>query len=539
MKAPRALEWEPRILSPSLDRLIAAFPLPVIIHDDQDRILQMSEGWTHFSGYTLADVHTMDDWTEAAYGERRKWVKDYIDSLFAENRTLDHGEWVIRAKDGAKRVWHFLSTPLGVVQGRRLLLAVASDVTELKRTEEALRRTEELLRQGVRVAHLGIFDHDQITDAIYWSPEIWSICLWDPDERPTLAEYVTRIHPDDRDRITTEIGRAHDPSGNGSYDVEHRIIAGDGTTRWIRVRSQTFFDGTGASRRAVRTVGALMDVTEQKQTEQQREWLLEREQELRSAAEAANRMKDEFLLTLSHELRTPLTSILGWTSLLRQKTFDAETNRALETIERNARALQKLIEDILDVSRIVSGSFRLDFRPTKLTAVIEDATDGIHPAAEAKSIMVHKELDPGIVVSGDPDRLLQVAGNLLSNAIKFTPQDGNVWVRLHRKGNRAEFCVQDSGQGIDHAFLPYIFDRFRQADSSTVRRHGGLGLGLAITRHIVELHGGSIRARSVGKDRGSTFTIDLPCVSITDSTHPLNPSAFSQRRTEAGPASTG
>jgi signal transduction histidine kinase len=282
-----------------------------------------------------------------------------------------------------------------------------------------------------------------------------------------------------------------------------------------------------------------MDVTEQKQAEQEREWLLEREQELRSAAEAANRMKDEFLLTLSHELRTPLTSILGWTSLLRQKTFDAETNRALETIDRNARALQKLIEDILDVSRIVSGSFRLDLRPTKLTAVIEDATDGIHPAAEAKSIMVHKELDPGIVVSGDPDRLLQVAGNLLSNAIKFTPQDGNVWVRLHRKGNRAEFCVQDSGQGIDHAFLPYIFDRFRQADSSTVRRHGGLGLGLAITRHIVELHGGSIRARSVGKDRGATFTIDLPCLSITDSTHPLNPSAFSQRRTEAGHASTG
>jgi PAS domain S-box-containing protein len=518
MKAPRALEWEPPILPPSLDRLIAAFPLPVIIHDDQDRILQMSEGWTRFSGYTLADVHTMDDWTEAAYGERRKGVKDYIDSVFAENRTLDHGEWVIRAKDGGKRVWHFLTTPLGVVQGRRLLLAVASDVTELKRTGEALRRTEELLRQGVRIAHLGIFDHDQVTDAIYWSPEIWSICLWDPDERPTLAEYVTRIHPDDRDRITTQIGRAHDPAGNGSYDVEHRIIAGDGTTRWIRVRSQTYFGGMGASRRAVRTVGALMDVTEQKQAEQEREWLLEREQELRSAAEAANRVKDEFLLTLSHELRTPLTSILGWTSLLRQKIFDSETNRALETIERNARALQRLIEDILDVSRIVSGSFRLDRRPTQLTSLIADATDGIHPAAEAKSIMVHTELDPGIVVSGDPDRLQQVVGNLLSNAMKFTPQNGNVWVRLHRKGDRAEFCVQDSGQGIDHAFLPYVFDRFRQADSSTVRKHGGLGLGLAITRHIVELHGGSICARSVGKDRGTTFMIDLPCLSVTDST---------------------
>ena len=509
MKAPRALKWERPILSPALDHVIAAFPLPVAIHDTK-RILQISEGWTHYSGYTLADIQTMDDWTEAAYGEGRKWAKDYIDHLFEENRTLDHGEWVIRAKDGTRRVWHFMSTPLEVIKGHRLLLAVASDVTELKRTEETLRKTEELLRQGMRVAHLGIFDHDQINDAIYWSPEINSICLWDVDQHPTLAEYVTWIHPEDRDRIAAAIRRAHDPSGNGSYDVEHRIIAGDGSTRWIRVRAQTFFDGTGAARRAVRTVGALVDVTEQKQADQQREWLLEREQELRSVAEASSRIKDEFLMTLSHELRTPLTSILGWTSLLRQETFDVDTTRALETIDRNARAQQRLIEDILDVSRIVSGNFALDFQPTKLTKIIEDAIDNMHPAAEAKGIVVHKALDPGIFVSGDPDRLLQAAGNLLSNAIKFTPGGGNVWVRLHRTGQHAEFCVQDSGQGIEHTFLPYVFDRFRQADSSTIRRHGGLGLGLAITRHIVELHGGSIRAQSLGKDRGAAFTIELP-----------------------------
>jgi PAS domain S-box-containing protein len=390
------------------------------------------------------------------------------------------------------------ATPLGAVRGRQ-------------RTEEAFRETEELLRQGMRVAHLGMFDHDQITDAIYWSPEIASICLWDADERPTLAEYATRIHPDDRNRIVAEIGRAHDPAGSGCYDVEHRIIAGDGTTRWIRVRSQTFFDGTGSSRRAVRTVGALMDVTEKKREEQERERLLEREQQLRSAAEASNRLKDEFLSTLSHELRTPLTSILGWTSLLRQKTFDTETSRALETVERNAIAQQKLIEDILDVSRIVSGSFRLDCRPTSLTSIIENAVDAIYPAAEAKSIMLHRDVNPAIVVSGDADRLLQAAGNLLSNAIKFTPAGGSVRVHLHCKGSRAEFCVNDSGQGIDDNFLPYVFDRFRQADSSSVRRHRGLGLGLAITRHIVELHGGNIRAESLGKDQGATFTVDLPC----------------------------
>jgi PAS domain S-box-containing protein len=506
-----------KILPPSLDRVIAAFPIPVIIHDD-DQILQMSEGWSRFSGYTLADVHTIDEWTRVAYGENKMWAKDYIDSVLGEDRTLDHGEWSIRAKNGAVHVWHFLSTPLGVVEGRRITLAVASDVTELKRTEEALRKTEELLSQGMRTAHLGIFEHDQITDEIYWSPEIWSICMWNPDERPTLAEYVTRIHPDDRETIVAKIGRAHDPAGNGSYDVEHRIIAGDGTTRWIRVRSRTFFDGTAGSRRAVRTVGALMDITEEKQAEQQREWLLRREQELRSTAEEANRMKDQFLMTLSHELRTPLTSILGWSSMLRKRTFDSQTNRALESIERNAKAQQKLIEDILDVSRIVSGSFRLDCRPTRLTAIIEDAVSSIQPVAESKSIMVRSELNPGIVVSGDSDRLLQAAGNLLSNAIKFTPENGEIRVRLECTGPRVELCIQDSGQGIDSDFLPYIFDRFRQADSSPRRMHGGLGLGLAITRHIVELHGGSIHAQSRGKDQGSTFTIHLPCSSVADST---------------------
>jgi PAS domain S-box-containing protein len=517
-KKPGGKRKKQPIPAPSLDRAIAAFPLPVIIHDDQGQILQMSEGWTRFSGYSLADFHTMDDWTEAAYGERGKWVKGYIDSLFAENCTLDHGEWLIRAKDGTRHIWHFLSIPLGMVEGRRLLLSVASDLTELKSIEESLRRTEEVLKQGVRVANLGIFDHDQITDAIYWSPEIRSICLWDPEHHPTLAEYKSWIHPEDRNKIGAAIARAHHPTGSGSYDVEHRIIAGDGTTRWIRVRSQTFFEGTGASRRPVRTVGALVDITEQKMVEQERERLLERAQELRSAAEAANQLKDEFLLTLSHELRTPLTPILGWTSLLLKKAFKPETKRALEAIERNAKAQQKLIEDILDVSRIISGAFRLDLRMSKLTGVVEDAVDNIRLEAEAKSIMVHKELDPGVVVAGDPDRLHQAVGNLLSNAIKFTPKGGSIRVRLSRLGSRAEFCVQDSGEGIDRAFLPYVFERFRQADSITVRRHGGLGIGLAITRHIIELHGGSIRAQSSGKDRGATFTFDLPCLPVTDST---------------------
>jgi PAS domain S-box-containing protein len=397
---------------------------------------------------------------------------------------------------------------------QRQVAVLFNDITERKRSEEMLRKTEELLRQGVQVGHLGIFEHDQITDAIYWSPEIRSICGWDPGEHLTLSEYVARIHPEDRERIVALIRRAHDPTGDGSYDVEHRVIAGDGTPRWIRVRSRTFFGGAGVSRRPVRTVGALMDVTENKQIERRREELLKREQESRSVAEEANRMKDEFLAVLSHELRTPLTSILGWTTILRRKNLDPETSKTLETIERNARAQQRLVEDILDVSRILGGSFRLDLRPTDLTATIEGAIDCIRPAAESKAIRLDTELDHCVVVSGDPDRLLQLAENLLSNALKFTPENGTVRVSLRRKEHHVELQVEDTGQGIDPSFLPYMFDRFRQADSSSVRKQRGLGLGLAIARYIAELHGGSICARSPGKDQGATFTVLLPLPTV-------------------------
>jgi len=299
--------------------------------------------------------------------------------------------------------------------------------------------------------------------------------------------------------------------GDGVYDVEHRIILPNGAVRWVRIKSQTYFEGATSSRRAVRTVGALLDVTAAKQAEEEREQLIAREHELRSAAEAANRMKDEFLSTLSHELRTPLTSIVGWTGLLRERDFDAGTiNRGLETIERSAKAQQRLIEDILDVSRIISGSFRLLTLPLQLGPIVESAIETISPAAQAKNISLQSELDRDVAVSGDSDRLLQVAWNLLSNAIKFTPQRGSVNVRLRRADHNAELSVQDNGQGIDPDLVPYVFERFWQADSTSARKHAGLGLGLAITRHIVELHGGSICATSSGPNRGTTFTVTLP-----------------------------
>jgi signal transduction histidine kinase len=251
---------------------------------------------------------------------------------------------------------------------------------------------------------------------------------------------------------------------------------------------------------------------ERKGGEEEREHLLLREQAARTEAEEANRLKDEFLATLSHELRTPLTAMLGWLSMLRGGRLDDETSvRALETVERNAKAQAQLIEDLLDVSRIITGKLRLDVRPVRLGPIIEASLDSLRPAADAKMIRIQTALDSDDgLISGDPTRLQQIVWNLLANAVKFTQRGGEVSVRLEQKGAHVEIVVSDTGQGITAEFLPFVFDRFRQADSSTTRLHGGLGLGLAIVRYLVELHGGTVQAESPGEGQGATFKVQLP-----------------------------
>jgi len=241
-------------------------------------------------------------------------------------------------------------------------------------------------------------------------------------------------------------------------------------------------------------------------------WLYRSSQEARKGAERANRAKDEFLATLSHELRTPLTPILGWTVMLRSGTLDqAGMLRGLEVIERNVRAQTQLIEDLLDVSRIVTGKLRVEVRPIDLVPVVEAGLDAVRPSAEAKDIHLDVKLDPiDSKVLGDPDRLQQVVWNLASNAVKFTPKGGRIEVRLGRADAHVRLSVKDNGKGISAEFLPYVFDRFRQADSTSTRKYGGLGLGLAIVRHLVELHGGTVHAESSGPDHGATFTVRLP-----------------------------
>lgn len=254
------------------------------------------------------------------------------------------------------------------------------------------------------------------------------------------------------------------------------------------------------------------EIAERKQAEERLRISLAQEQIARTEAEHANRLKDEFLATVSHELRTPLHAVIGWSHMLRSGGLDeATTLRAIETIERNAKSQAQLVEDLLDVSRVVMGKLRLNIAPVDLASVINAAIDSVQLAAESKNIQLEVTLDPSARhVSGDSSRLQQVIWNLLSNAIKFTPPGGRVQVRLERADKDAQIKVSDTGEGINPDFLPFIFDRFRQADGSSTRKHGGLGLGLAIVRHLVEQHGGRVSADSPGEGHGTTFTIGLP-----------------------------
>ncbi len=312
--------------------------------------------------------------------------------------------------------------------------------------------------------------------------------------------------------------------GGGEAHAEplSRVCAGH--TRVIPAESYTSLAEAEERLRAVTLLqqqarSLQREIAERKEAEEalraaleERERLLVSEQIARAEAESANRLKDEFLATVSHELRTPLTAILGWTHMLRHGALDEATAaRGLETIERNAQSQAQLVEDILDVSRVITGKLRLNIGQVDAASVVNEAIDSVQLAADTKGIKLEVRLDPSARhVAGDASRLQQVVWNLLSNAIKFTPAGGRVEVRMERAGSDAQIRVSDTGCGIAPDFLPFIFDRFRQADGSTMRCHGGLGLGLAIVRHLVELHGGTVHASSEGEGRGSTFTIRLP-----------------------------
>jgi len=389
-------------------------------------------------------------------------------------------------------------------QAERHVEELSRYISELKKAEEALRASEERYRLLFECNPHPLWVYDTETLAFLAVNEA-AIQHYGYSREEFLAMTIKDIRPPEDipillDNIST-VSTGLQRSGTWRHKKK------DGTIIDVEITSHTL---SFAGRRAELVLAH--DITERKRAEEERNRLLLREQEARREAEAANRMKDEFLAVISHELRTPLTAILGWTHMLSTGKYDEATAaRALEVIERNAKSQTQLIDDLLDVSRIVSGKLRLDVRLVELVPLIKAAIDSVRPAAEAKEIRLQTIFDPLVgPISGDPNRLQQIVWNLLSNAIKFTPKGGQIDVRLERIGSNAQITVSDTGIGIDPEFLPYIFDRFRQADSTTTRKHGGLGLGLAIVRHLVELHGGTIEARSEGTGQGATFRISLP-----------------------------
>ncbi len=391
---------------------------------------------------------------------------------------------------------------------------------ERKRSEEALRASEErfhLLLENVK--DYAIFFLNTERRIIRWSLGAERIIGY--QEAEILGQSGSIIFtPEDRQQGADkqEIEKA---VAEGRAEDERWHLRKDGSCFWASGIVTPLRDETGQLRGFAKI---MRDVTERKQAEDERNELLAREQQARAEAEAANRIKDEFLAVLSHELRTPLNPILGWSRLLRSRKFDDKTaDRALETIERNAKLQIQLIEDLLDVSRILRGKLSLNICPVALASTIEAAMETVRLAAQTKSIQIQTVLDPSVgLVAGDPNRLQQVVWNLLSNAVKFTPDGGRVEVRLERIDSQAQIKVTDTGKGISPDFLPHVFDYFRQSDSSITRVFGGLGLGLAIVRNLVQLHGGTIWAESPGEGQGATFTVRLPLSAIPPKTNQDN-----------------
>jgi hypothetical protein len=487
-----------------------------------------------------------------------EYLRNFIRSGFrlteAESHEFD--------RDGQQK--YFLNNLVGIIENRMLLRAWGTqrDITERKRAEEerlqllerehqararaedAARRTtrlqeltarlaealtpaqvaavvlnEGLAALGARAGSVALLsergDELVLLDSVGFSPEL--IQQWQRfslKRRLPLTEAVRTGEPvlletiEEREKQYQHLVSLHTLTGNHALAAIPLIVEG----RALGAMGISFAEARKFNEddRAF-----MLAIARQCAQAIARARLYEAERRSRAEAEAANRIKDEFLATLSHELRTPLTAMLGWTRLLRTGNLDEPTSaHALETVERNARAQAQLIEDLLDVSRIISGNLMLEVKPVELVPVINAAVEAMRPAAQAKAIDLRAELDPRVgPVSGDPARLQQVVWNLVANAVKFTPQDGRVDIELARADSHLQLSVRDTGEGIKAEFLPYVFDRFRQADGSTTRVHGGLGLGLAIVRHLVELHGGTVKAESDGAGKGASFTVRLPLLS--------------------------
>lgn len=382
----------------------------------------------------------------------------------------------------------------------RLYVAERNALVEAARAREAL-------TLALDAAELGTFHCPMPLGPVVWNATCKAHFWLPADAIIDMDKFYDLIHAEDRQRTRAAVTAAIE--GRRPYDVEYRTVAADGRFRWLRAKGRAYFGDDGLP---TRFDGITIDISAQKMLEDERERVVSVERAAREEAENISRIKDEFLATLSHELRTPLSAMLGWVYVLKRTTANLpDVKQGLEAIERNARSQSKLIDELLDMSRIIAGNLRLETQSLLPAVGIEAVIASLKPVADAKGVRLVGELDPEAgPVLADADRLAQITSNLLSNAIRFTPDGGRVTVRLGTEDRQLVLEVLDTGEGISKDFLPLVFERFRQGDGSTTRRHGGLGLGLAIVRHLTELHGGTVAAHSDGPGHGARFTVRIP-----------------------------
>jgi PAS domain S-box-containing protein len=545
-----ALNEQPLQSHPILTQLLDSSEEGILAFDREFRYIEWNKAMERISGLARTEVLGKCAFDLFPFIKETGEDKNLRAALVGEKSSSDNRPFFVPAT-GRKGFFKAFYSPLLDSQAQIVGgIAIVLDITERKRAEEAAQEAHKRLTFHVENTPLAVIEWDSDARVSRWSDAAERLFGW--KEAEVLGKHVGDWHfvfHEDIDAVKQVTQRQR--AGSESIGMQsNRNYTKGGAVLYCEWYNSVLHDETGSM---VSVLSLVLDVTARTLAERERAGLLARERDLRMQAEVADRLKDEFLATLSHELRTPLTSILGWATLIRNGELDKAENldRALEIIERNARSQARLIDDLLDVSRIITGNLQLEVHPLNIAPIVAAATEALRPAADAKGIQIVTELDSGAcLVSGDANRLRQVIWNLLMNAIKFTQRGGRVSLQLNcfngtdrEKGKKrasstasplpippdpnerralpdgratapsssfVRLTVADTGDGITPEFLPYVFHRFRQEEGSISRKAGGLGLGLAVVRHLVELHGGSVNAESGGPGMGSTFTVDLP-----------------------------
>jgi PAS domain S-box-containing protein len=487
----------------------------IFMLDPQGHVLTWNAGAERFKGYRADEIigsHFSRFYPPEALA---RGLPDEELKVAAEVGSFEDEGWRVR-KDGSLFWANVVITAMRDETGELIGFSkVTRDLTQRRNHEEALRQSEERFRLMVEgVADYAIFMLDVNGRVATWNVGAQRIKGYAAED--IIGQHFSVFYPQEAKESGWPEHELREAADKGRFVDTGWRVRKDGSQFWANVTITAVRDESG---KLIGFAKLTRDMTESKRVEaieiasQEREEILDAERNARITAQKATRMKDEFLATLSHELRTPLSSILGWTQILLKglTTTPADQRRAIEVIDRNARAQVQLIDDLLDLSRIMTGKLRLDLQQVAMLDVVQAAVDAALPAASAKDIRLRSMLDPSrMLVNGDANRLQQVVWNLLTNAVKFTPRGGQVQVVLQRVNSHIELSVADTGVGIPDSFIGQVVDRFSQRDSSSTRAHGGLGLGLAICRQLVELHGGTIRASSPGEGQGATFSVQLP-----------------------------